>query len=57
MLSVKPGLHELPQLPVERSVMLVSSTVVERRCCVLKQQLYAIVIFSNFVIFVTNKVV
>ena len=28
---VKPGLHE-PQLPVERSVTLVSSIAVERRC-------------------------
>ena len=32
---LKPGLHEL-QLPVERSVTLVSSIVVERRCCALK---------------------
>ena len=28
---LKPGLHE-PQLPVERSITLVSSTVVKRRC-------------------------
>ena len=32
---LKPGLHE-PQLPVERSVTLVSSVVVERRCCALQ---------------------
>ena len=34
-LTVKPGLHE-PQLPVERSVTLVSSIVVERRRCALR---------------------
>ena len=33
---IKSGLHE-PQLPVERSVTLVSSIVVERRCCALKR--------------------
>ena len=33
--GLKPGLHE-PQLPVERSVTLVSSIVVERRCCALQ---------------------
>ena len=33
--SLKPGLHE-PQLPVERSVRLVSSVVVERRSCALQ---------------------
>ena len=32
---LKPGLHK-PQLPVERSVTLVSSIVVERRRCVLQ---------------------
>ena len=57
ILSVKPSLHELSQLPGERSVMLVSSIVVEGRYCALKQQLHAIVIFSNFVIFITNNVV
>ena len=31
----KLGLHE-PELPVERSVTLVSSIVVERRCCALQ---------------------
>ena len=31
----KPGLHK-PQLPVERSVTLVSSIVAERRRCALK---------------------
>ena len=33
--SLKPGLHE-PQLPVEWSVTLVSSIVVERRRCALQ---------------------
>ena len=33
--TFKPGLHE-PQLPVERSISLVSSTVVERHCCALQ---------------------
>ena len=32
---LKPGLHE-PQLPVERSVKLVSSIIVERRRCALQ---------------------
>ena len=32
---LKPGLHE-PQLPVERSVTLVFSLVVERRRCALQ---------------------
>ena len=32
---LKPGLHE-PQLPVERSVTLVFSVVVERRRCALQ---------------------
>ena len=32
---LKPGLHE-PQLPVERSVALVFSIVVEQSCCALK---------------------
>ena len=32
---LKPGLHA-PQLPVERSVTLVSFIVVERRCCALQ---------------------
>ena len=34
--NLKPGLHE-PQQPVERNVALVSSIVVERRCCALKR--------------------
>ena len=33
--TIKPGLHEF-QLQVERSVTLVSSIVVEQRCCALK---------------------
>ena len=32
--DLKPGLHELP---AEKSVTLVSSVVVERRCCALKR--------------------
>ena len=32
---MKPGFHE-PQLPIERSVTLVSSIVVERRCCAIQ---------------------
>ena len=32
--ALKPGLHE-PQLPVEKSVTLVSSVVVKQRCCAL----------------------
>ena len=35
LICVKPGLHE-SQLPVERSVTLVSSIVVERRRCALQ---------------------
>ena len=35
MFPFKPGLHK-PQLPVERSVALVSSIVVERRRCALQ---------------------
>ena len=34
-ITLKPGLHE-PQLPVERSVTLVSSVVIERRRCALQ---------------------
>ena len=34
--TINLGLHE-PQLPVERSVTLVSSNVVERRCGALKR--------------------
>ena len=35
--SIKPGLHE-PQLPVERSVTLLSFIAVERRRCARTQQ-------------------
>ena len=35
VIIIKPGLHE-PQLPVERSVTLLSSIVVERRRCALQ---------------------
>ena len=36
-LSFKPGLHE-PQMPVERSIMVVSSIVVKLCCCMLPSQ-------------------